>query len=149
MQKEELQKKIIIDANIFLNYFLENEVEQTIEFTENVIKNVINSEIRIFLPDIVIVEVMYNLKKKTSTKSGFDNVAQLFLDLLKNQNVWIHKIDTKELESIKEISQNFNISFYDACYLYLSINLGYPLITMDKPFYKRIIKDYPDTILVG
>ncbi len=87
--------------------------------------------------------------KKTSTKSGFDNVAQLFLDLLKNQNVWIHKIDTKELESIKEISQNFNISFYDACYLYLSINLGYPLITMDKPFYKRIINDYPDTILVG
>lgn len=148
MKKEELSKRLVIDANIFLNYFLENKREPTVKIVESIIKNVLDGYTKVFMPDIIVTEVMYNLKKKATEDNQSQLISRLFINFIKSEGVLLHKIDTKELNAIERTSRIFEISFYDACYLYLSVNLGFPLITMDKPFYNKIKKDYPETILV-
>ena len=143
-----MQNRFIFDANVLLNYCKSDSAETTnIDVAEKVSK-LLKNEIFVFIPEIALHEVLYNLKKKDIFDLSKETIP-LFFNFLQLENLIIHKPDTKELKFITKFVENFNLTFYDATYLYLSIITGYPLVTMDKPFYKRIIKDYPDTILVG
>ncbi len=143
-----LQKKCIVDANIFINYIRDDTIELTTEFADFIINKIEEGNFYAFIPDIAFHEVMYNLKKNSSRKV-FETTSNYFLEFLKNKNLILYKLDCKEFDEITKLALDYNLSIYDASYFYLSIILSFPLITMDKPFYKRIIKDYPDTILIG
>ena len=143
-----LPKKSVIDANIFINYIRDDSIEKTNQFVHLIIKEIEDNNIDVFLPDIAFHEVMYNLKKNVS-KDIFETTSDYFLDFINGQSLILYKLDCKEFEKIRKLALDYNLSIYDASYFYLSVLLSFPLLTMDKPFYKRIINDYPNTIFIG
>jgi predicted nucleic acid-binding protein len=108
-------QRLILDANILINYCSTNE--ETHKQVEEIFEKLFNNELIIFLPDLAYYEFIYNLKKQKLSEE-----LLIFLDnFIKNPNTYSYKMDDNEFIEITKISLKYNLSTYDATYLFLSI----------------------------
>jgi len=132
-------QRLILDANILINYCSVNE--QTHEEVNKIFDKLEKSELIVFLPDLAYYELIYNLKKQWQS----DDLIKFLDKLINNKNTFSYKMDNNEFIEITKISLKFNLSTYDATYLFLSLATWYKIITMDKRFYNAI-REYETNI---
>jgi len=132
-------QRLILDANILINYC--SIKEETNNKVKEIFAKLDNKEIIIFLPDLAFYEFIYNLKKQNQS----DELIEFLESFINNPNTFSYKMDNSEFLEITNIALKFNLSTYDATYLFLSIATWYKIITMDKRFYNAI-KEYETNI---
>jgi predicted nucleic-acid-binding protein len=118
----------IVDANIILRYLLNDHDELSTKATDIIEEN------DVFLPNEIIAEVVYVLKKVYEVKN--DEICYTLLDLFKYKNILVDDFEILE-ESLLLFSRK-NIDFVDTLlYAYNKVK-GYKIFTFDKKLNKLI-----------
>ena len=126
-EKSKFPKKAVIDASFILSLFLPDE--KTKEAGDKFLDSYNGGKISLFAPYLLSFEVINGLKMAIKRKRVKQNkgqaLAKSFLKL---------RIDYQEVNPIKtlKLALKRNLSVYDACYLTLSRQLKYKLLTLDK-----------------
>lgn len=122
LQKE----KVIIDSSAILKWFFENEKENNL-ITLKARQAHLNFEIELCAPELIYYEVINSLILKINDEANFSKCFDSFL----LSNIYVFNQTRESLKRIAEISRKHNITFYDASYLQLSIEMGCPLLSYD------------------
>lgn len=98
-------KKIVIDTNIILRYLLGEKESEKIE-------KVLNSKDQLFIPDIVVAEVVWTLQRYYKWEKV--KIVEFFISLLSNGNI---EFNQTQIFSSFEIYLKHNVKYADA-YIY-------------------------------
>ena len=119
-------EQAIFDASFFLSFLLPDE-----KTNRKIIQKFIEGELFLIEPFIFNLEVVNALRYAFASK----RIQKFKLISLINSFQNLDNIDYAydfNLQDLVKISLKFNISIYDACYLYLSQKTGIKLYTLDK-----------------
>jgi predicted nucleic acid-binding protein len=130
----ERQGMSVLDASVILKWFIdENDSDKAIRLREEYEAN----EREIVIPDFLLIEVANVL----CYYPGFD--SDDINDCLKTLFDMAIDIVTPTpglLEHTIAIAKKYHITCYDALYLALAEDLGFPLITADQELYRKTLK---------
>ncbi|MFH1561444.1 MAG: type II toxin-antitoxin system VapC family toxin [Patescibacteria group bacterium] len=119
-------KRAIFDASFFLSFLLPDE-----KTNREIIREFIEGDLLLVEPPIFNLEVVnalrYAFTSKRIPKAELTKLIKSFQEL--NNIDYVHDFD---LSNLTKISLKFDISIYDACYLYLAQKTGLKLYTLDK-----------------
>ena len=118
--------KAIFDASFFLSFLLPDE-----KVSQEVINKFIEGELMLVEPFIFNLEVVNGLRYAfTSKRIKEEQLIRVVRSFQKLENInYIYDFD---LEKLTALSLKFNVSVYDACYLYLKRKTGYQFYSLDK-----------------
>ena len=119
-------EKAIFDASFFLSFLLPDE-----KSSESVIQKFIEGKLILVEPFIFNLEVVNGLRYAFASKRiKKEKLAKIIKAFQKLENInYIYDFD---LEELVKLSLKFNISIYDACYLFLKKKTGCKLYSFDK-----------------
>ena len=119
--------KYILDTNLYISFFTKRDLDQY-KTACNYISKMVSNQIVIYLPDLIIAEIVYIL----SDYYAFNKVeiVRALLALLSEESL---KSDSKEImfSALNYFEQN-NFDFADCYLLALKEQLNSELITFDK-----------------
>lgn len=119
--------KAIFDASFFLSYLLpDEEVEHAAVFKEFISGRLVLVEPYVFSLE-VINALLSAQRSKRIKKTVIKELVGLFSTLPGIE--YFYEVDDKKLYSLADES---GLSIYDATYLYLKKETGYPLYSLDK-----------------
>jgi len=126
-EKFRFPKKAVVDASFILSLFLPDETTEKggKEFLTLYNEN----KISLFAPNLLSFEVVNGLrtaiKRKRINQESGQVLAKAFSKL---------RINYQEVDLIKVLylALDLNLSVYDACYLFLSRQLKFKILTLDK-----------------
>ena len=130
-------KKIIFDTSVAFKFFYHKD-EKNAQEVINLFEYVIENDIQIIEPDIFLYElgnVFIRAKKLTlpEIRTNFELLFQLNLEIV--------NLNYKLIIKITELAQEFNLTFYDAAYLALAIDMDIDLISDDREIINTKIKN--------
>lgn len=96
---------ILIDTNIILRYLLGEKESESIE-------KIFNSKNTLFIPDIVVAEVVWTLQRYYKWEKG--KIVELFISILSKGNV---ELNQSQIFSSFETYLKYNVKYADA-YIY-------------------------------
>ncbi len=108
-------KRVILDANILINFC--SDQEDTKKEVEKIFDDLENRDLIIFVPDLALYELIYNLKKQNQVQT----LVEFLKQFIASPDVFTYKMDNSEFVEISNTSVENNLSTYDAIYLYLSL----------------------------
>lgn len=119
-------EKAIFDASFFLSFLLPNE-----KAAEKVIKEFIEGRLILVEPFIFSLEIVNGLKSAFASKRiKKEKLLRAVKDFQGLENInYIYDLD---LEELAKLSLKFDISIYDACYLFLKKETDYKFYSLDK-----------------
>ena len=119
-------ERVIFDASFFLSFLLPDEKN-----IQKVIAQFIKGELILVEPFIFNIEVVNAVRYAFASKRiKKEKLVNLVKDFQKLGNIdYVYDFDLQELT---KISLKFDISVYDACYLYLAKKTGLKLYSLDK-----------------
>ena len=127
-------ERAIFDASFFLSFLLPDE-----KADREIIQKFIEGRLFLVEPFIFNLEVVNALRYAFASKRIQEpKLISLIKSFQKLDNIdYIYDFD---LQDLVKTSLKFNISIYDACYLYLSQKTGIRLCTLDKKL-THLLKD--------
>lgn len=107
----------------------ENAVKVKDDFVSNI------SEL--YAPSLIMHEVANSVWKALKRKQIPEEKGQQALKFLDDLQVPLHELNWNELSEVLTIANKFDITVYDACYLFLSEKMQAQLITADEKLYQK------------
>lgn len=124
--------KAIFDVSFFLSYLLpDEEVEHAAVFKEFISGRLVLVEPYVFSLEVVNA-LLSAQRSKRIKKTVIKGLVDLFSTLPEIE--YFYEIDDKKLYSL---ANENGLSVYDATYLYLKKETGYPLYSLDKKLMSR------------
>lgn len=123
-------EKAIFDASFFLSFLLPDE-----ESDQEIIERFIDGSLVLVEPFIFKLEVVnalrYAFASKRIKKQKLLKIIKSFQNLEK-----INYIYDFDLEKLVKLSLKYDISIYDACYVYINRETDYKFYSLDKKLMK-------------
>jgi predicted nucleic acid-binding protein len=123
----------VVDASVVAKWILVKEPHQ-----ENAIKiknDYVSRRVGLSSLDFIVEEVANAMWKATKLERISRDDAVEAVRVLGNLGMELHKLSWSQVAEAMSIACDLGITVYDASYVYLSDELGLPLITADKPLY--------------
>lgn len=119
-------KKVVFDASFFLSFLLPDE-----ESNQEIIKKFIDGNLTLIEPFLFNLEIINALRYAFTSKRI---KKQKLLDIIKSfqslENInYVYDFDFQKLA---KLSLKYDISIYDACYVYIKEKTGLKLYSLDK-----------------
>lgn len=114
---------VIIDTNCLLRFFLHDNKKQS-----NKVRKLLEAEETIYLPESVLPEIEYVMKKVY--RQNKTTILDAFHYLVEQKNISM----SKEMQYAIQVYQNYNIDFVDC--LAAAHSLGNKLASFDKKLLK-------------
>ena len=123
--------RVVIDASCVLNYLVPDEED---DFIDQIFEDYKNGEISFISTDFLLFEVLNGLKMVVKRGRITENLGKkLVKNFLKFDIEFRHDL---ALNKIFSLAMKEDLTFYDAAYLYLSVDEDLPLLTLDKKLQK-------------
>jgi predicted nucleic-acid-binding protein len=130
----EAHKKVIIDTNLLVRY-LTNDEPQKARAVENLLNSAEKGDLKIFIPSIVIAELIWVLESYYQLKS--DKINDLIDAIIKTPGIEV--ADKKIIIPAMELYRENNIDFIDAWLISFAREMDFKTIyTFDKKHFKDI-----------
>ncbi len=119
-------EQVVFDASFFLSFLLPDE-----KANQEIIQKFIKGELLLLEPFIFNLEVVNALRYAFSSKRiEKSKLIKLIKSFQKLDNIdYVYDFD---LQSLAKISLKYDLSIYDACYVYLAQKTGAKFYTLDK-----------------
>lgn len=130
-----MKNKIIIDANIILKLFSAANETQA-ELTRQLMKFSASGVIQVIAPIFLLIETINILSRKK--KAGKKDI-RIFIQNLPALGIFFVELKEEDAIKIADLCVDYQISAYDAQYLFLALKENCRLLTVDKELLK--IKD--------
>lgn len=124
--------KYIIDASVVLKWFPFGE-EKDVSVSRMWLKKLIDSQSKIYAPTFLLIEVANILYKKKHLAG--QSVTEV-VEKIKSLPIVFLDISKTEMSKIIGVMTKFEISAYDAIYVYLAVKMNCKVLTVDKPIAK-------------
>lgn len=128
----------VADCSFIISYLLEGYCNDELNDSAKAIENVLNANGQIYVPGIFWYEVNNVLVYKSHPDSKGNvrltqsEVSEILSDLMALPIYTDNQMDFEIMIKIRDLAQEYNLSFYDASYLELSKRYNLPLMTYDK-----------------
>lgn len=125
--------KLILDANVIAKWFIEEDnTERALEIRDKFV----NGELTIIEPTLLLYELgnvfwKHPAKRSEDVELDFKALFDLGLD-------FFDVLRPDALGAIHKTAKSFEITFYDATYVYLARELDCKLITADERLQKKV-----------
>ncbi|MCA9308690.1 type II toxin-antitoxin system VapC family toxin [candidate division WWE3 bacterium] len=118
---------VVVDCSAIINYLFPDEnINKSLQESFN---SFLENKIDFVAPSLLKIEVGNTLRtailRQRLSKEDSQQIFKTFLN-------WDIKYKTPDNLEVFILAITYNISVYDAQYLYLAINEHYPLLTLDK-----------------
>lgn len=124
----------VVDASVLTNWFVRHEEPDRKKALA--LKDIhVSGHSSIFIPELAFLEVL-NAIRFGSRVSEEDGAAAL--EGLRDLHLQVKPTDHDLLRKANAIAWAYKITIYDALYVALAEQLGYPLITADETMIKRL-----------
>jgi predicted nucleic acid-binding protein len=124
----------VVDASVIVKWFLqENDADRDRALALRDLH--ISSRSKIHVPGHALLEVLNAIR--FHSKAGEED-GETALEALQDLNLEINTPDANLLRKANAIAWAYRISIYDALYVALAEQVGYPLITADDVMVKRL-----------
>ncbi len=125
--------KIVVDTSVLVKW-IKTKDEQLLEEARRLLGQVEAKPIDVHVPALLLYEVGNILLLKTDLDTtGLDQT----IEDLEALPFIVAPPATPLLKRAMRVGKQFNLTFYDASFLALAVELDCPLITADGPFYER------------
>jgi predicted nucleic acid-binding protein len=124
----------VIDASVLVKWFLhENEPDR--ERSLALRDRHVAGQSTIIIPEFALLEVLNAIR---FSPKGDEEDGATALDALQDLNLEIRPDDVNVLRKANAIAWAYKITIYDALYVALAEQVGYPLITADEVMVKKL-----------
>ena len=125
--------KIIVDTSVLVKW-IKTKNEQLVEEARRLLRQVQRRPLNVHVPALLLYEVGNILLLKTDLDAtGLDQAIQD----LETLPLIVAPPATPLLKRAAQLGKQFNLTFYDASFLVLAVELDCALITADGPFFDR------------
>jgi predicted nucleic acid-binding protein len=124
--------KIVVDS-VFIKW-IKTKDEQLLEEARRLLRQVEAKPLDVHVPALLLYEVGNILLLKTDLDAGRLNQTVENLEALP---FIVAPPATPLLKCAAQVGKQFDLTFYDASFLALAVELDCPLITADNPFFER------------
>jgi predicted nucleic acid-binding protein len=124
----------VVDASVIVKWFLhQQEADRDRALALRDLH--ISGRSTIFIPQLAILEVLNAIRFSTKAEEEDGETA---LETLQDLNLEIKATDVTLLRKANAIAWAYKITIYDALYVGLAEQVGYPLITADEVMVKKL-----------
>lgn len=127
--------KIVIDASVVLSWLVPDRTSDLIGLP--LLDAIYSEELVLIAPSLLTYEVVNTLKVSITRKRIDENLALQAVALYRALKVELFEIEDY-MTDIFELAQTYNISGYDAAYVWLAQNQGIKFLTIDKKLSSNI-----------
>lgn len=125
--------KIVVDTSVLIKW-IKTKDEQLVEEARRLLGQVENKPLDVHVPALLLYEAGNILLLKTDLDPlGLDQA----IDDLEALPFIVAPPATPLLKRAARVGKQFNLTFYDASFLALAVELDCPLVTADRPFFDR------------
>jgi predicted nucleic acid-binding protein len=127
----------VVDASVLAKWFLQQkEADRDRALALRDLH--VSGGSKIFVPELALLEILNAIRfSSTADEEDGDTAAEVLHDL----HLEIRATDVNLLRKANAIAWGYKITIYDALYVALAEQLGYPLITADNVMVKKL-KDH-------
>ena len=125
--------KIVVDSSVLIKW-IKTKDEQLLEEARRLLRQVETKPLDVHVPALLLYEIGNILLLKTDLDADGLNQA---IDNLEALPFIVAPPATPLLKRAARAGKQFNLTFYDASFLALAIELDCPLVTADRPFFDR------------
>jgi predicted nucleic acid-binding protein len=125
--------KIVVDTSVLIKW-IKTKNEQLLQEARRLLRQVEAKPLDVHVPALLLYEVGNILLLKTDLDAGSLDQA---IDDLEALPFIVAPPATPLLKRAARVGKQFNLTFYDASFLALAVELDCPLITSDGPFFER------------
>ena len=130
-----MNKKVIIDSNIFIEAWTE---QNNNEFCEKTIRKHMNNQTKSYIPIIVPGEVLYGILKETKDKERITTILKEYKNRFLDKNINFIFIDNKVIKIKKDLDEIYNIDEHDKFIVACAIKEKCSeIITLDEIMYNE------------
>jgi predicted nucleic acid-binding protein len=125
--------KIVVDTSVLIKW-IKTKDEQLLQEARRLLRQVEAKLLDVHVPALLLYEVGNILLLKTDLDTG--SLDQAIEDLEALPFI-VAPPATPLLKRAARVGKQFNLTFYDASFLALAVELDCPLITADGPFFEH------------
>ncbi len=125
--------KIVVDSSVLIKWFKTKDEELLME-AQSLLQEVMNRPIEVHVPALLLYEVGNILLLKTKLKPPAVEAA---LERLEALPFTVAPPATPLLKRAARLGREFDLTFYDASFLALAVELDCPPVTADRRLFDR------------
>jgi predicted nucleic acid-binding protein len=129
-----LHKRVVVDASVLLKFFLG---EDDADIVKELLQMCMKGEMALFATSLVVFEVLNTIARSYSDP---DDACRAYKEFGKLNIGLIDPSDKYVEQAIHDVSENKNISYYDASYHALARDMDAVFLTADKKYYNAMKK---------
>jgi len=125
--------KIVVDTSVLIKW-IKTKDEELVNEARRLLTEIERRPLEVHVPALLLYEVGNILLLKTDLESAGLNDAISNLETLP---FTVAPPATPLLRRAARLGKKFNLTFYDASFLALAVELDCPFVTADRPFFNR------------
>ncbi len=125
--------KIVVDTSVLIKW-IKTKDEELVNEARRLLTEIERRPLEVHVPALLLYEVGNILLLKTDLESAGLNDAISNLEALPFA---VAPPATPLLRRAARLGKEFNLTFYDASFLALAVELDCPFVTADRPFFNR------------
>ncbi len=125
--------KIVVDTSVLIKW-IKTKDEELVNEARRLLTEIERRPLEVHVPALLLYEVGNILLLKTDLESAGLNDAISNLETLPFA---VAPPATPLLRRAARLGKEFNLTFYDASFLALAVELDCPFVTADRPFFNR------------
>ena len=125
--------KIVVDTSVLIKW-IKTKDEELVNEARRLLTEIERRPLEVHVPALLVYEVGNILLLKTDLESAGLNDAISNLETLPFA---VAPPATPLLRRAARLGKEFNLTFYDASFLALAVELDCPFVTADRPFFNR------------
>lgn len=125
--------KIVVDSSVLIKW-IKTKDEELVKEARRLLTEIERRPLEVHVPALLLYEIGNILLLKTDLETAGLNEAISNLEALPFS---VAPPATPLLKRAARLGKEFNLTFYDASFLALAVELDCPFVTADRPFFNR------------
>ena len=125
--------KIVVDTSVLIKW-IKTKDEELVNEARRLLTEIEHRQLEVHVPALLLYEAGNILLLKTDLESAGLNDA---ISNLETFPFAVAPPATPLLRRAARLGKEFNLTFYDASFLALAVELDCPFVTADRPFFNR------------
>lgn len=125
--------KIVVDSSVLIKW-IKTKDEELVKEARRLLTEIERRPLEVHVPALLLYEIGNILLLKTDLETAGLNEAISNLEALPFA---VAPPATPLLKRAARLGKEFNLTFYDASFLALAVELDCPFVTADRPFFNR------------